>query len=387
MMLAKTEEANRLARDIVRFCRFVRASGFNAGAAETMDALGSAVAVGVVDRSVLKSALRAVLCSSRDEWDRFGCIFEQFWSRDCRGLSDEPEPENAAGSGAGPDVSQGVERANLNSAEAGEGSAADAGKSVTGASAVERMRSVDFSSVPFTDIHELERLAERLLDQMSIRLARRMSAEERGRVDLRRTIRASIGTGGDPVRLMRRGRRKQEPRLVILIDVSGSMDLYSLFLLRFAYALHRHFRHARSFVFSTGPIEITEALNSRRLDRAFGLLASTPAGWSGGTRIGETLGELNRNNGARLLSRDTLFIIFSDGLETGDPKKLGAEMKAIKRRARKVIWLNPLAGMDNYQPLARGMNAALPYIDCFAAAGNLDNLLRMERVLESGALR
>jgi len=165
------------------------------------------------------------------------------------------------------------------------------------------------------------------------------------------------------------------------------MDLYSLFLLRFAYALHRHFRYARTFIFSTGPIEVTEALNSGRPDRAFRLLGSTPAGWSGGTRIGETLGQLNRTSGVRLLSRDTLFIIFSDGLETGDPRKLGTEMKAINHKVSRVIWLNPLAGMNNYQPLARGMSAALPYVDCFAAANNLDNLLRLERLLGSGVLR
>jgi uncharacterized protein with von Willebrand factor type A (vWA) domain len=398
-MATEAEEANGLARDIVRFCRFARERGLKAGVAETMEAIAGAVAVGVADRSilkdrpelkdrpVLKAALRAVLCSSREEWDRFDQIFEEFWRRDRRGLSDEPGVDDGAQPDTRPGESQGAKQVSLNSAEAGEGAAADEGKSVTGASAAERMRKTDFSSVAPTDLHDLERLAARLLDQMSLRLSRRMRAEERGRVDLRRTIRASIGSGGDPVTLRHRGRVKREPRLVILIDVSGSMDLYSLFLLRFAYALHRHFRYARSFIFSTGPIEVTEALNSRRLDQAFKLLGSVPAGWSGGTRIGETLGELNRKKGSRLLSRDTLFIIFSDGLETGDPRKLEIEMKAIKRRAGKVIWLNPLAGMNNYQPLARGMSAVFPYIDCFAAANNLASLLRLEKLLVSGVLR
>ena len=386
-MLTQQEEANRLASDILRFCRFARASGFNAGVAESMDALGSARALRPMERSVLKYALRAVLCSSREEWYQFDDIFEEFWRYNRQGSSNEPGVGDAPQPDARENRRQGLERVSLNSGEAGEGAAADDGKSVTGASAVERIRKVDFSSVPQADLHELEQLAERLLDHMCMRLARRMRAEEQGRVDLRRTIRGSIGSGGDPVNLKLRGRKNQEPRLVILIDVSGSMDLYSLFLLRFAYALHRHFRYARTFIFSTGPIEVTEALNSGRPDRAFRLLGSTPAGWSGGTRIGDTLGQLNRTRGVRLLSRDTLFIIFSDGLETGDPRKLGREMKAINRKVSRVIWLNPLAGMNNYQPLARGMSAALPYIDCFAAANNLDNLLRLERLLGSGVLR
>jgi uncharacterized protein with von Willebrand factor type A (vWA) domain len=386
-MLVNAEETNRLASNIVEFCRFARAKGFNAGVAETMDALSSVAAVGVVERSVLKSAMRAVLCSSLEEWDRFVDVFEEFWSRDRRRLFDEPGAAAAAQRDTRLDESRNVEHVTIAFEEAVESTPAQEGNSVSGASALELMRKTDFSSVPQTDLHELERLAERLLDQMCKRLARKMRAQQRGRVDLSRTIRASIESGGDPINLRFIGRRNQEARLVILIDVSGSMDLYSLFLLRFAFALHRHFRSARTFIFSTGPVEVTTALNSRRLGKAFEALGRMPAGWSGGTRIGETIGELNRTGEARLLSRQTLFIIFSDGLDTGDPEKLGAEMRTIKRRVRKIIWLNPLAGMDNYRPLARGMSAALPYIDCFAAANNLDSLLRLERALGSGALR
>jgi uncharacterized protein with von Willebrand factor type A (vWA) domain len=206
-------------------------------------------------------------------------------------------------------------------------------------------------------------------------------------VDLRRTIRASIARGGDPVDLNYKGHKKQQPRLVAFIDVSGSMELYSLFLLKFAFALHRHFRHVRTFIFSTRPVEVTEPLNARRLDKALRFLGETPAGWSGGTRIGESLAEINGMRGVRLLSRDTLFIIFSDGLETGDPKRLGAEMQAIKRKVRTVVWLNPLAAMENYQPLARGMSAALPYVDCFAAANSLESLVRLEKTLVPALLR
>jgi uncharacterized protein with von Willebrand factor type A (vWA) domain len=381
---------------IVEFCRLARASGFNAGVKETIDALESASLVGVAERASLKSALRAVLCSSKEEWDRFDGIFEQFWSpgghtkpaqsaSDSGAESDDAQSDDARGL----DETRNQDTISYYSGEAGEaGNAATVqeGKSVTGASLLERMRKIDFSVVPRSDLQDLERLAQRLLEHMCLRLSRRLRIETDGRVDLRRTIRASIGRGGDPVDLRLLGRKKRQPRLVIFIDVSGSMELYTLFLLRFAFALHKHFRRARTFIFSTRPIEVTEPLNVRRLDKALKLLGAMPAGWSGGTRIGDSLAELNRLGGPGLLSRDTIFIIFSDGLDTGEPEKLGTEMQAIKRRVKRVVWLNPLAGMQNYQPLARGMRAALPSVDLLAAANNLDSLLRLEKALVQGSL-
>jgi uncharacterized protein with von Willebrand factor type A (vWA) domain len=381
------EETDSVLSRIVEFCRFVRARGFNAGVKETIDALESASLVGPANRASLKSALRAILCCSKEEWDRFGGIFEEFWSR----ASHTPPPRRSVDSGAKASEADGLdETRNAKTISYYSGKATDAtkvqkGKSVTGAR-LDRMRKTDFSLVPQNDLQDLEQLAQRLLERMCLRLSRRLRIERDGRVDLRRTIRASIGRGGDPIDLRLIGRKKQQPRLVIFIDVSGSMELYTLFLLKFAFALHQHFRNSRTFIFSTKPVEITEPLNVRRLDKALKLLEDVPAGWSAGTRIGESLAELNRLGGPRLLSRDTLFIIFSDGLDTGDPEKLGAEMQAIKRRVRKVVWLNPLAGVPNYQPLARGMRAALPFVDLLAAANSLDSLLHLETALVQGSL-
>jgi uncharacterized protein with von Willebrand factor type A (vWA) domain len=388
-MIVSAERSDGIRTKIVEFCRFARESGFNAGVKETLDALESARVVGITDRPNFKSALRAVLCSSKDEWDRFGDIFEQFWSGSPDGTGSRLQRKSSVESAdAGSlDGKQGSEHISIYCGEATDRPGIEDGKSVTGASAHERMRKTDFSKVPQNDLQTLERLSQRLLGQMCFRLSRRLRIKSQGRVDLRRTIRTSITRGGDPVDLRFKGRTTQQPRLVTFIDVSGSMELYSLFLLRFAFALHKHFRHSDTFIFSTRPVDVTEPLEARRLDMALKMLGEMPAGWSGGTRIGESLAELNRMRTARLLSRDTLFIIFSDGLDTGDPRLLAAEMEAIKRRVRKVIWLNPLAGMDNYQPLARGMSAALPYIDIFAAADSLDSLLRLEKILGQRVLR
>jgi uncharacterized protein with von Willebrand factor type A (vWA) domain len=177
-----------------------------------------------------------------------------------------------------------------------------------------------------------------------------------------------------------RGRKLQQLRLVILLDISGSMNPYSLFLVRFAYVLQKYFKHVSTFLFSTQLTNITSALRTRQLQDALHALSQEAAGWSGGTRIGESLHRFFVEQG-RLLSRNTLFVVLSDGWDTGEPEALAAELGLIKGRVRRLIWLNPLLGMEGYQPVTRGMSAALPYIDVFAPAHNLASLLDLERHL------
>jgi uncharacterized protein len=368
---------------IVELCRYARANGLTAGVKETMDGLQAAEAVGVNDREILKMALRAVLCSSHREWDRFDQLFDDFWS------SLEPDSPSARKSGRRaaaaprPETKQQRERAVL--VMPGQGGAATpeapVGKGVAGATANERLRHRDFSDIAAADIADLERVAMRLLRQMSLRLSRRLKSSNLGsQVDLRRTIRRSISSGGDPIDLSFRRRWLQQLKLVILLDVSGSMNAYSLFLVRFAYALQKYFKHVDTFLFSTRLTNITAALRTRNLQDALRLLSQETSGWSGGTKIGASLHELNLQHG-RLLTRNTLFIILSDGWETGATEILSAELAAIKRRVRKVLWLNPLLGVEGYEPLTRGMSAALPYIDVFAPAHNLESLLALEQYL------
>jgi uncharacterized protein with von Willebrand factor type A (vWA) domain len=197
---------------------------------------------------------------------------------------------------------------------------------------------------------------------------------------LRRTIRRSISRGGDPIDLSFRGRKLQQQRLVLLLDVSGSMNPYSLFLVRFAYVLQKYFRRVDTFLFSTQLTNITSALRTRQLQDALHALSQEAAGWAGGTKIGESLHKFLMDQ-SRLLSRNTLFVVLSDGWDTGEPAALAAEISAIKRRVRRLIWLNPLLGMEGYQPVTRGMSAALPYIDVFAPAHNLASLLELEKHL------
>jgi len=159
------------------------------------------------------------------------------------------------------------------------------------------------------------------------------------------------------------------------------MSAYSLFLVKFLYALQKHFRQVDTFLFSTNLVEITSLLRAQRLQDAMWALSQQRAGWSGGTNIGGSLREFNHLHGRKLRSSDTFFVILSDGWDTGEAGVLSAELRAVKRRVRRVIWLNPLLGLKDYQPITCGMSAALPHIDVLAPAHNLESLLALERHL------
>ncbi|HEY5029985.1 MAG TPA: VWA domain-containing protein [Candidatus Angelobacter sp.] len=376
-------EAPGLDRTIVEFCRFARASGIAAGVKETLDAVRAASAVGIADRENLKFALRAVICSAKADWDVFDAIFDEFWSGAASGKKLDRDKRNRNVR------EQESQQENAELVAMGQSGAALAeiedGKAVMGATAHERLKKADFSEVKHGDLAELERISLRLMQQMSLRLSRRIrNMALQGRVDLRRTIRRSISRGGDPIDLCFRKRKLQQLKLVIALDVSGSMNPYSIFFVRFAYALQKYFKRVGTFLFSTQLTEITSTLRARQLQDALESLAGQAAGWSGGTKIGDSLQKLVRLHGRRLFSRDTVFVVLSDGWDTGDPAILAEELGGIRRRVRKLIWLNPLLGMADYQPITRGMSAALPYIDVFAPAHNLESLLNLETHLKRG---
>jgi hypothetical protein len=365
---------------IVEFCRFARDKGLPAGVQGTLDALEATVALGVDSEQALKFGLRSVLCSSKDDWDLFEECFKTFWKgagperfsvrtthREREGSSGATRRDQSSlmSTGSGDDVLS-EEEGNL---------------ALAGASAHERLSKADISTLPQNDLAMLEQIALRLFKQMSRRLQRRRRIGTlRGQVDLRRTIRRSISRGGEPINLRYRERKLRPHRLVTLLDISGSMSPYSLFLVKFLYALQKHFQRVDTFLFSTSLVEITSLLRAP-LRGALQALSQQPAGWSGGTNIGGSLREFNQLHSRKLRSGNTSFLILSDGWDTGEPGALAAELSAVKRRVRRLIWLNPLLGLKDYQPITSGMRAALPHIDVFAPAHNLESLLALERHL------
>jgi uncharacterized protein with von Willebrand factor type A (vWA) domain len=377
----RQEQSVQLATSIVEFCRYLRTYGFSADTRQTMSALEAARTIVVTNRQFFLSALQATLCSNREDWEQFPQVFQAFWAES------QPRPRSASGEYNGPSKGNSQEQQGSSSVfldRPGNQCAAQDGtsKAAYGASAQQRLKKVDFSELPGEDLKVLEEISLRLLRRMSLRLSRRLAYKNRAcRIDLRRTIRRSIAHGGEPIVLVHKGKESKRNKLVILLDISGSMNFYSLFLVRFAYALQGHFERVHTFLFSTDVVEISDLLRTPHLPDALRRLSKRAAGWSGGTRIGESLRQFNQNYGRRLLSRDAVFIILSDGWDTGEPALLAAQLRATKRRVQKVLWLNPLLGLKGYQPLTQGMTAALPYVDVFAPAHNLESLLALERYL------
>ncbi|HLW54141.1 MAG TPA: VWA domain-containing protein [Candidatus Angelobacter sp.] len=368
---------------VIEFCRFARDHGLTSAVKESLDALAALHLAGISDRETVKIVLRAVLCSTKEEWDLFDQIFESFWACD-----HAPQPWQSASEETRTKKDAAARLPARDASLLGQAAIpaeTDEGSAVLGATAVERLKKVDFSEIPRDDLADLEQLSTRLVRQMSLRLSRRLKAlAPSGLVDIRRSLRRSVTRGGELLELEFKAKKLQRSRLVILLDISGSMNAYSIFLLKFAWVLQRNFRQANTFVFSTQLEDISVALRSRHLSRALEVLSEKAGGWSGGTRIGESLRDFNMTHARKLLTRDTLFIILSDGWDTGEPEVLAAELSFIKRRVRKLIWLNPLLGMTDYQPVTRGMSAALPWIDIFAPAHNLESLLALEAHLARG---
>jgi len=369
-----------IAQRIVEFSRFARDNGFQIGVQESLDALTIAGHANILDQRLLRFGLRSLFCADKSDWQRFDDVFNAYWSK-------TPIKGELSGEGRArpPHKQESANEAAREAAEAGasEAQATGTGERRGGASRAESTAQKDFRHFSEGEQRrELERLIERLARGMRYRLSRRYRFHQRGKIiDLRRTIRNNLKYGGMPIKLMRRRRRPQPIKPVVFLDVSGSMNLYSRFFLRFVCLVLKEFKRADAFIFHTRLVHIRHALLERDSEKAMAKLALISSGWAGGTRIGESLATFNKHYAPQTLSSRTVVIILSDGLDTGAPAELGAQLKRLHAKTKKIIWLNPLLGRAGYQPLAQGMAAALPWVDLFASAHNLESLAALENTL------
>ena len=362
---------------LIAFCNLARAEGFNVGIEETCAALESAGHGMLMPKSMLRRTLRALMCSKHEEFARFGALFERFWKRRSSYGDRSIERRTAL-----PYAVQQASHSLVMSGEERHQAVQEEGHKVTGASAIERLQKTDFSQLSHSEIESLDEFAQKLWKQMSRRITRRMKNRRRKeQVSLRQTIRQNIAHGGEPIKLSFRSRHAVKPRLVILLDVSGSMDQYSFFFLKLIHALQKHFERVESFIFSTRLLHVTTALKDKGLAITLKALAQQAEAWSSGTRIGECFQSFNHLHAKRVLARNSIVVVLSDGLDTGDPELFRQELSRIKGRTRKVVWLNPLLGMEGYEPITRGLSAALPLIDVFVSAHNLQSLMALEKHL------
>ena len=365
---------------VLRFGHMLRSAGLPLTIGEMMDGVRALEAVDLLDRRDVYLALRTTLVARHEEFPAFDRCFEAFWrfqaaeGQGLDGLTTPAEaaiPEEHAGNSAAEAAAQKKVSVAL---EGWEEQAEDDGEplEVPGVSDKEILMDQDFSAFPVEDLDEVARLTILIAKRLARRISRRKRPTRRGGVvDLRRSIRANL-MKGEIIELRRRERRRRKVRLVLLCDVSGSMDLYSRFLLQFLYALQNVFGRVETFTFSTRLTRVTEHLKGASYRQALAKLTEV-RDFSGGTPIGESLQEFNARWG-HLVDRHTIVLLLSDGWDTGEPELLANEMLTIKRKAGRLIWLNPLLGNPSYEPLTRGMAAALPLVDHFAAAHNLASL-------------
>jgi uncharacterized protein with von Willebrand factor type A (vWA) domain len=390
---SEPDAAVAIARRAAAFMGTLRDNAFAVGLKEGADAAAVLASPLALRRDGLRAALKALVCAGRSDWLRFDAVFDAFWLGRGRRRVAVVSP----GSG-GPRSTQHRDLADVaaerrpeaglaEQAPAADGDAEDRTGGPTGrtegAARAERLADTDFRKIHDPEaVAEAHALAARLAKRMRTRLSRRERAQRRGRrPDLRRTIRRNVAHGGVPVELVWRRRKRKPLRLVVLLDASGSMSLYTAAFVRFIHGVLDQFREAEAFLFHTRLVHVSAALRERDAGRALDRLSLLAQGVGGGTRIGESLATFNRWHARSVINSRTCVIVVSDGYDTGAPDVMGAEMRRLARRCKRIVWLNPMAGWEGYAPSARGMQAALPYVDLFAPAHNLRSLAALEPYL------
>jgi uncharacterized protein len=370
-----------LQRNIVEFCRLLREREMLVTPSEVIDAIRTADAVDISDRQEFKTALRSVLTARPEDIPVHDATFDEFW----RGrLPEQTETSSEEGEAIEDPNAKGDEMSQPQIADADQGDADedDEGLDVPLYSPVEVLATRDFSTFIPDEMQQIARAIMVVARRLATRESRRYRSTQRGHaIDLRRTMRRNIKYGGTVVELAKKRRKIRKPRIVLICDVSRSMDTYSKFLLQFIYALQNTLGRVESFVFSTRLTRVTDYFKTSDIYTALDRIAREVPDWSGGTRIGESLHTFNQEWALRTVNRHTIVLIMSDGLDTGDASVLEHEMEQIQKRAARVIWLNPLLGNEDYRPLARGMSAALPHVNLFASAHNLASLQALGKAL------
>ena len=358
------------------FCELCRSHDLDIGLNHSEEALLAAKSGFIKDINSLKYALRSLFCTCEEEHPTFNRLFDIYWRKKRHEYMPKTRTRKQTKiikESKGSIVMMGFGNMEENDTEEA--------RNVSGANKMESLRKTDFSKVTDIDHDLLDQLADKLLEQLNHKLKRRLKASKQGKIDIRKTIRKNISTGDTLIQLIKKNRKFEKYRLVILLDVSGSMDKYSFYLLKFIWTLKSNFKNIEAFIFSTKLVRITDYIDETQIDQAMLHMSVNADHWSSGTTIGKCLQDFNNHFAKRVLNGRSITIVLSDGLDTGQPELLAEELRKIRLRTSKVIWLNPLKGMEGYEPLAKGMKAALPEIHTFESAHNLESLLELEKHL------
>lgn len=360
-----------LVGNVVRFVEILRAAGVDVHAGRIAEAVTAMERVGVRRRIDVQAALRSLLIHRHEDLASFDVVFDRFW----RAPSGAGEPVPLTSPGEGPPPATAPAAGTGVQFERGREAAPDAPPLGAGAwSAAELLRTRDFAALTPGELAEAEAILAGVAWRFGLRRTRRWVRARSGRIDLRPIVRANMKHGGELVELPRRARHRTPRPLVVLADVSGSMERYARMLLQFVHGMTAGPHTVESFVFATRLTRITREVARRGGGAALAAVAERTQDWGGGTRIGEALRAFNLHYARRVMRHGPVVLIISDGWDRGDPGMLAQELGRVRRSCRRLVWLNPLLGSDTYEPLTRGMQAALPLVDDFLPAHNVVSL-------------
>jgi len=378
-----TSAGDALLSRLLVFERLLRRLGLDVHTGRMLDVVEALHFVDLGRRDDVFNVLRTLLVHRHDDLDTFDRAFDAFWGP-------AAGPEHSDSPGADRDPAPGPERATPDREGGGlleapiDTSAPDRDDEaieVPAWSDADALSKKDFAEFTEAELAAARAAIERLEWAPGLRRTRRWVPGRGSRLDLRRALRSSLRTGGDMVRLPRRVRRVRPRPIVLLCDVSGSMEVYSRLLVHFAHAITRRHRRVEAFLFSTRLTRITRQLRAPRIDDAVRAVSRAVPDWSGGTRIGDSLQQFHRHWGRRALARGPVVLLVSDGWDRGDAAVLGAAVARLQRSCHRLIWLNPLIGTQDYQPLTRGLLAALPHVDDFLPVRTLRDVAQLAQVL------
>jgi uncharacterized protein len=375
--------------NMMAFARALKELGVKVSLSQVLDASHSVDLVDIGAKDDFRALLRANLISQKEDFPAFDMLFDCFWreqgyervpmeTMEIQGTpteSDAPEGGDEEG-GLEEAAAESLAKENLPLENLDE-------FSVPTYSPQELMNRKDFSEMGVEESRAVARAILLIATKIATQISRRKKVGRKGNVvDPRWTMRKSMKYGGEVIDLVHRKKRIKKTKVVLLCDVSGSMDCYSRFLIQFMYGLQNELWGVETFVFSTSLSRITHLIRTKDIVNALEKISGSILGWSGGTNIGRSLHSFNRNFAPSMVTHRTVVVIISDGWDRGDVSLLEREMQDLKRRCKKIIWLNPLLASENYEPLCKGMQAALPYLDMFLSVHNVNSLMALGRTLQ-----
>ncbi len=374
MIAPALDDPQHIRRVVVGFVRALRRVGLSVPAVSTISFQEALAAVGLDHADDVYWAARATLVTRPEDVDLFDAVFAAYWrQRWPQSLGFEKSPDKTTLALDLPD----------DDGDGGESDGTDSDVQAVRFSAIEVLGEKDFSECTETELEELSVLLRSLDFQTHTRRSQRLrpARNRAARPDLRRTVRAALRSGGEPVHRAYSEPARKPRRLVMVLDVSGSMESYARPLLRFAHAAVVARQRVEVFTLGTRLTRVTRQLDERNPDAALAQVTPEVKDWAGGTRLGEGLAEFNDQWGVRGMARGSLVVILSDGWDRGDPTVLGEQMERLSRVTHRLVWVNPLKATPGYAPLAGGMAAALPHVDLFVEGNNYRSLSHLAELL------